>query len=85
MSRQLRNDNTGSTFDVYAWAMTRNAWEYYILTAPKSQPQNIVEAIVYGDETERGDISIDEIRPYVTTFTYDLCDLAPPPNHSWVE
>ena len=85
MSRELRNNDTGKVVTVYGWAITRHAWEYYILTPPKSQPQNIVEAIVYGDETEQGDISIDEIRPYVTTFTYDLCDLAPPPNHSWID
>lgn len=85
MARTLRNNDTGRTVDVHAWAMLRNAWEYFILTPPKKTPQNIVEAIVYGDETEQGDVSLIEIKPYVMTFTYDLCDLAPPPNHSWVD
>ena len=83
MARTLRNNDTGRTVDVHAWAMLKNMWEYYILSEPKGQ--DIVEAIVYGDETERGDISINELRPFVISFSYDLDDMAPPPNHSWVD
>ena len=83
MARTLRNNDTGRTVDVHAWAMIKNMWEYYILSEPKGQ--DIVEAITYGDETERGDVSINEIRPLVISFSYDLEGMAPPPHYSWVD
>ena len=84
MSRPLRNNDTGKVVQVHGWAMTRNMWEYFI-TSSYPTSDGIVEAIVYGDETERGDVYLPEIRPYVVSHTVDLVDLAPPPNWSWVE
>lgn len=84
MSRELRNNDTGKVVTVYGWAITRHAWEYFFTSSAPSA-DDIVEAIVYGHEVERGDVSLSEIRPYVMSHTVDLVDLAPPPNWHWVD
>lgn len=83
MTRQLRNDNTGSVVNVHAWIGLVNGWEYYLLEKPNAN--NIALALVYGDEIEMGDVWLTEIKPYMTCITRDMTDLAAPPNWSWVE
>lgn len=48
--------------------ITRNYWEYYVI-GPRTE--DIFTALVLGDETEIGDVSYSEIRPYILTKTPD--------------
>ena len=88
MSRQMRRRDAAmeQTVTVHAWLMTRNCWEYYLLD-PKPDASGNVFSLVMGDETEMGDVSVTELRPYVVSFARgaDLIDLAPPDGWDWVE
>jgi len=63
--------------------ITKGYWEYYITDEKFSD--DIVAALVMGYETEIGDISKAEIRPYIITKTDDLDGVLPPPGWQWVE
>jgi hypothetical protein len=63
--------------------MTRNFWEYYI--TDDKFTDDIVRAVVMGDETEIGDISLSEIKPYVTSKTKRLNEIMPAEGWEWVE
>ena len=61
----------------------RNYWEYYI-TDDKFN-DDVVRSVVMGDETELGDISLSEIKPYVMSRTKRLDEIAPASGWEWVE
>lgn len=69
-------------FEVHGWAMLSNGWEYYFLDDKRGE--DIRFALVVGDETEMGDVSMKEIEPYVEIRTDDLTDILPPPGWEWV-
>jgi len=75
--------NGSQTVECFGWLMIRNLWEYYLLD--NKVGEDIRFALVYGDETEMGDISTDEVRPYLISSTVDLTDVAAPPGWSWVD
>lgn len=81
MPRKIQNDS-GDTLTVYGHAMTRNFWEYYILD---NEASDYRFALVMGYETEMGDVSMSEIKPYMISYTTDLRDLAPPEGYRWVD
>jgi hypothetical protein len=83
MPRTMVRDDMVKAVVVQAWAITVNGWEYYILSQPDSD--GIVEAIVYGDEIERGDVSLREIKPYVATHTADLYEIMPLRGWHWMD
>lgn len=82
MPRKIRNDS-GDTLTVYAHGITKNFWEYYILDNEKASDYRF--ALVMGYETEMGDVSMSEIKPYLFSYTENLTDLAPPEGYRWVD
>jgi len=80
--RKMRN-KYGETVNVVEWWQTCNFWEYYITDDVCTD--DIVRAVVYGDEIEIGDISRSEILPYVKTRTNELDGLMPAPEWRWEE
>lgn len=84
MSRKMKRPDTGTVVTVYAHGITRNFWEYYILSKKPDSRQNVV-AIVMGFETEMGDIHLPEIQPYLVSSTVDLADIAPAQGWEWVD
>ena len=84
MSRMMRRPDTGTIVTVYAHGITRNFWEYYILSKKPDSRQNVT-AIVMGIETEMGDIHLPEIQPYLISATRNLNDIAPAQGWEWVD
>lgn len=70
---------------VERWLLLRNGWEYFVFDMDDKQDEDIRFALVYGDETEMGDVSMEEVKPYIMTQTVDLSDIAPPPGWEWAE
>ncbi len=60
----------------------RNFWEYYVTDEKHSD--DIVQCLVMGFETELGDVSLEEIRPYILTRTKKLEEVAAAPGWDWV-
>lgn len=82
--RQMTNGT--QTLNVYGWLMLRNCWEYFLLDDKGAE--DIRLALVYGDETEIGDVSMNEVMEYrvVSDLTgATLTDIAPPPGWDWVD
>ena len=80
--RQMINEH-GNTVKVIEHIMLSNMWEYYILdTNGYSNDSDIRFALVVGDYTEMGSVSMDEITPYIVSRTTDL-DIMPAPHWSW--
>jgi hypothetical protein len=69
--------------NVIAHIMLKNFWEYYI--TDESFNNDIVRAIVMGFETEIGDISLNEIKPYVVSITKNLKEVMPATGWNWVD
>lgn len=79
--RQMKSDY-GSTIKVVEHIILRNGWEYYV--TEKADKDGIFFALVCGFETELGSVSLDEIKPYITSRTTDLADLMPAVDWKWV-
>lgn len=79
--RQLHG-KCGTVLNIVEHWITKGFWEYYI--TDEVFDDDIVAALVMGFETEIGDISRSEIKPYIITKTKDL-DIMPPPGWQWVE
>ena len=75
-------DEHGTTVDVIEHIILSNHWEYYILEA--ADEDGIAFALVVGDYTEMGSVSMDEIAPYIVSRTTNL-DIMPAPNWSWCD
>lgn len=73
----------GCSVNVVEWIMTVNFWEYYIMD--QKETDDIVLAVVMGFDTEAGDISLEEIRPYIKTRTKDLSAIEPAAGYRWAE
>ena len=78
--RQMRDEH-GTTVDVIEHIILGNYWEYYILEA--ADEDGIAFALVVGDYTEMGSVSMDEIAPYIVSRTTRLNEIMPAPNWSW--
>jgi len=78
--RQM-TDERGNTVKVIEHIMLHNMWEYYILEA--ADEHGIAFALVVGDYTEMGNVSMDEIAPYIVSRTTRLDEIMPAPNWSW--
>ena len=77
--RQMINEH-GTTVNVIEHIILTNYWEYYILE--EADEYGIAFALVVGDYTELGNVSIDEITPYIVSRTTNL-DIMPAPNWRW--
>ncbi len=78
--RRMINEQ-GTKVDVVEHIMLSNLWEYYILEA--ADENGIAFALVVGDYTEMGSVSMDEITPYIITRTTDMDEIMPAPMWSW--
>ena len=78
--RHMTNEH-GNTIKVVEHIILRNYWEYYIVEA--ADEDGIVFALVVGDYTELGYVSMDEITPYIMTRTTDMDEIMPAPMWSW--
>ena len=77
--RQMINEH-GTTVNVIEHIILTNYAEYYLLE--EADEYGIAFALVVGDYTELGNVSIDEITPYIDTRTTNL-DIMPAPNWRW--
>jgi hypothetical protein len=69
----------GTTVKVIEHIILCNYWEYYILdTNGYSNDSDIRFALVVGDYTEMGSVSMDEIAPYIVSRTTNLDNVMPP-------
>ena len=79
--RTAYNETNGIRINVTEHLMTKNLWEFYITDDKHSD--DIVRALVMGYSTELGDISLAEIKPFVTMRTTDLNEILPPEGYVW--
>ena len=75
-------DEHGTTVDVIEHIILRNYWEYYILE--EADENGIAFALVMGDYTEMGNVSMDEIEPYIVSRTTSL-DIMPALRWAWCD
>jgi len=61
----------------------KNYWEYYILKDDEYSTEDIKTAVVMGDATELGDVSLSEMEPYIKTRTSNLSELMPAAGYKW--
>lgn len=71
----------GQKVTVHGWFMTVNGWEFYTLDNNVKAP--VRPCLVYGYEVEIGDVSREEVAPYVQIATTDLTDLGAAPGWYW--
>ena len=78
---EMKHLETGEILSVYRLIMTFNLWEYYIL---EDFGNDLVKALVLGYETEIGDVSLEEITPFILTDTRDLTQVLPATGYRWI-
>jgi hypothetical protein len=69
------------TLNITKWIQTSNFWEFYV--TDKKMDDDLVYALVMGDFTELGLVSLEEIRPYIRISTEDLSTLQPADGYKW--
>ena len=79
--RHMTYGTNGYTVKVIEHIILSNMWEYYILEA--ADVDGIAFALVVGDYTEMGTVSMDEIQPYILTRTTRLDEIIPAPQWAW--
>jgi len=78
--RKMTNGKT--TIKVVEHIMIKNFWEYYV--TDESFDGDIKLCLVMGIEQELGDVSMEEIKPYIMSRTAELDDVMPAAGWSWV-
>jgi hypothetical protein len=61
--------------------MTQNGWEYFV--TDDAFTEDIVRCVVAGDEVEIGDVSLEEIAPYIIFRSKSLDGALPAPGWKW--
>lgn len=80
--RQMTNGKT--TLNIVEHIILKNFWEYYLTDYfPVEGNTDIREAFIMGFENELGDVSLEEIRPYILTRTKELNEIMPAQGWSW--
>lgn len=81
----MRKMQKGSqTLTILEWIMvSRLCWEYYV--TEEWNEDNCAYCLVDGDFQEMGQVSLDEIKPYISARTRDLTSLAPAPGWKWLD
>lgn len=83
--RTMKCKNTGNTLNVTKHIITKNFWEYYVTDNVFDKEEQIVQCLVMGQETEIGDVSLNEIKPYILSQTNDLSQCLSAPGWQWVK
>jgi len=75
-------ERKGEPFAVYQHIILRNMWEYYLGEPDKN---GIAFGYVMGFENEWGDVSMDEIKPYIISIARgkELDYIMPPFEYYW--
>ena len=75
-------ERKGETFAVYQHIILRNMWEYYL---GEPDENGIAFGYVMGFENEWGDVSMDEIKPYIISIARgkELDYIMPPFEYYW--
>jgi hypothetical protein len=75
---------TGKEFKVYAWAVLKNGWEYYM---GEEEEDGYRTTYVLGFENEWGVQNMKDLEPYIMSSAtgQDLYDLMPPFEMKWKE
>jgi hypothetical protein len=79
-TRNIIREDGGKPFEVHAHIILKNFWEYYL---GKPDKNGIAYGYVMGFENEWGDVSLEEIKPYIITATRELGDVMPPAGYRW--
>lgn len=79
--RKIINKDNGKVLCVYEHIIVTNHWEYYV--CEDKQKGDLRLCLTYGYENEIGEVSLNEIRPYIRSRTTDLSELMPPPGWNW--
>jgi hypothetical protein len=77
--------NTGQELKIEEWIMTKNLWEYYILSDKKVKKSPIRMAYVRGIFDEIGSVDLEELEGYIMSRTKNLNEVMPAPNFRWKE
>ncbi len=74
--------SNNETFTVHQHIILKNFWEYYL---GKPDENGIAFGYVMGVENEWGDVSMEEIKPYVVgrARQNDLWHIMPPEGYRW--
>ena len=77
-----RRELSSEPFTVYQHIILRNFWEYYL---GEPDENGIAFGYVMGFENEWGDVSMDEIKPYIISIARgkELDYVMPPFNYYW--
>ena len=81
MRKMLRVDSE-QALEVCEHIILLNLWEYYVLNA-ETNTDDIKLCYVLGFENELGDVSMDEIAPYIISRTKDFSGVLPAPGFEW--
>jgi hypothetical protein len=79
--RKMINQSTQEILSVYEHVMTVNFWEYYMLEDSES---DLTVALVLGYEQEIGNVSKEEIKPFILSRTTDLTSVFPAVGYQWM-
>jgi regulator of RNase E activity RraB len=76
------NEDSKEPFAVYQHIILRNGWEYYL---EEADSDGITFGYVMGFANEWGSVSMDEIKPYITSIVRgdELNYIMPPFNYYW--
>lgn len=73
-----------TTINVLEWIIVNGIfWEYYVID--QWDQENCAYCLVDGEFQEIGLVSLDEIKPHISSRTKDLNNLQPAPGWKWVE
>jgi hypothetical protein len=74
----------GLNLEVTELILLRNGWEYYVIG---ERTQDIFNALVWGFEIELGDVSYEEIKPYImcSEMLDKDSDALPIPDGEWMD
>jgi len=76
------NEDTSEPFAVALHVILRNFWEYYL---EEPDENGVAFGYVMGIANEWGDVSMEEIKPYIIgkARANDLWHIMPPEGYSW--
>jgi hypothetical protein len=81
-TRNITPNEGGEPFTVHQHIILKNFWEYYLGEPDKN---GIAFGYVMGFENEWGDVSMEEIKPYIIgeARANDLWHIMPPEGYCW--
>jgi len=82
MKMQHKN---GTIINVVKHIITKNMWEYYVTDQVFDVDTKTVQCLVLGDHTEIGDVSLNEIKPYILSQTNDMSQCLSAPDWKWIK